>query len=157
MFRDGFAVQAAEHLAAVTARPDDLCLAQDAQMPAHARLAHLAVVGQLGDAHLRGGGQAFDDEQPRGIGEALEVDGQITSAGRDAAGQRAPRRAWGHGAVGVWAVCIKEPFIKETLCILGARRPERKPQASGRSSSWTWSASVPPPARTLVSMSGPAS
>src|SRR5689334_19233814 len=49
---DGLAVEPAEDLAALAPGADDPGLAQDAEMPAHARLAHLAQLGQLRDPDL---------------------------------------------------------------------------------------------------------
>ena len=60
-------------------------------MPAHARLAHLAEVGELGDAHLGRARQPLDDEQPGGVGESLEVDREVTRADGDAPRESPPR------------------------------------------------------------------
>src|SRR5580700_4753449 len=92
MTGDGVAIEAAEHLSTFAPGPDHLRLAEDAQMPAHAWLAHLAVVGKLGDIHLGGAREALDDQQAGRVGEALEVHREVTRADGDAARESPPRR-----------------------------------------------------------------
>src|SRR5579863_1080224 len=91
MTRDGVAVETAEHLSTFAPGPDHLRLAKDAQMPAHAWLAHLAVVRKLGDVHLGRAREALDNEQAGWVGEALEMYGEVTRADGDAAGKSPPR------------------------------------------------------------------
>src|SRR6202142_2044204 len=91
MTGDGVAVEAAEHLATLAPGPDHLRLAEDPQVPAHARLAHLAEVGELGDAHLRRRREALDDEQPRRGGQPLEADREVARPDGDAPRERTAR------------------------------------------------------------------
>src|SRR5471032_3306562 len=97
MCSDGIAIEAAEDLASLATGANHLCLAEDAQVPAHTRLADLTEVRELRDAHLGGRGKALDDEQPGWIRQAFEVDREIARSDGDAAGERSTR--WSHRRV----------------------------------------------------------
>jgi len=83
MASDGLAVETAEHLTALATGGDHLGGAEDPQVPAHPRLAHLTAGSQLADAELTTPGQEPDDSQARGVGQPFEVHGEVEGTGGD--------------------------------------------------------------------------
>jgi hypothetical protein len=72
---DSLAVEAAKNLTTVATSLDYLGLAKNSQMPAHARLADMAHLGELTYTHLLATGQKLHHRKARGVGKAFEMDG----------------------------------------------------------------------------------